>query len=66
MTIKGQYWIASTFYVLEQLHDKYTAVIRAKDNRWEIRGHIEGLICNIFVQIEETMLVPAKIMFLNK
>ena len=56
----------SALNILEKLDDEYTTIVGSEDYCWEIRGDIKSLVCNIFIRVNKTVLVPTEVMFLDK
>jgi hypothetical protein len=48
------------------LYNKDSSVIRANNHARKIWRDIESLICNLFITIEEAVLVPRKVVFRYK
>ena len=58
--------VGSPLYVLEELNDEYAAVVGADHHAREVRGHVEGLVGNLLVAVEEAVLVPREVVLGDK
>ena len=63
MTVNHNHRIGSALNVLKKLNYENASVVGADHHTRKVRGHIESLICDLFVAVEKAVLVSCEIGF---
>ena len=63
MTVNHNHRIGPALNVLKKLNYENAAVVGADHHTRKIRGHIESLICDLFVAVEKAVLVSCEVRF---
>lgn len=61
MSVNHDDWEWASFDILEELNYEDSSMCCPKDDTWKLSRDEEGLLCYLFVWVEEAMLVLAEV-----